>query len=134
MTPDEMKQRTRRLSLRIVRLVESLPKTRTADVIGRQLLRCGTSVGANYRAACRARSRADFAAKMGIVEEEADETVYWIELLVDCGLLKQSRVDELMAETNEIIAMVVSSIRTARANGHRPGGSKSAIRIPQSAI
>jgi len=120
--------------LRIVRLVESLPKTRTADVIGRQLLRCGTSVGANYRAACRARSRADFAAKMGIVEEEADETVYWIELLVDCGLLKQSRVDELMAETNEIIAMVVSSIRTARANGHRPGGSKSAIRIPQSAI
>src|SRR5712692_3770096 len=134
MTPTEMKQRTRSLALRIIRLVESLPSTRTADVIGKQLMRCGTSVGANYRAACRARSRADFAAKMGIVEEEADEVVYWIELLVDCGLLKQSRVDELLAETNEIIAMVVSSIRTARANGLRRGVSKSAIRIPQSAM
>jgi four helix bundle protein len=134
MTPDEMKQRTRKLSLRIVRLVESLPNTQTADVVGKQLLRCGTSVGANYRAACRARSRADFAAKMGIVEEEADEIIYWVELLIDCGLLKQRRVIELLAETNEIVAIVVSSIKTARANGNRRGVSKSAIPIPQPAI
>lgn len=92
MTPDEMKQRTRALGLRVIRLVESLPNTRTADVIGKQLLRCGTSVGANYRAACRARSRPDFTAKMGIVEEEADEILYWIEMLIDCGLVKHNRV------------------------------------------
>ena len=134
MTPDEMKQRTRKLSLRIVRLVESLPNTRTADVIGKQLLRCGTSVGANYRAACRAKSRADFAAKMGIVEEEADEIVYWIELLTECGLMKQKLVTELLAETNEIIAMVVSSIKTARSDGNQRRDVKSAIRIPQSVI
>src|SRR5438309_1270802 len=134
MTPNEMKQRTRGLALRIIRLVELLPHGRTSDVIGKQLLRCGTSVGANYRAACRARSRADFAAKMGIVEEEADEIVYWIELLIDCGLVKQNRVSELLSETNEIIAIVVSSIRTARSNGNRRSAPKSAIRIPQSAI
>ena len=134
MTPNDMKQRTRELGLRVVRLVESLPNTRTAEVIGKQLLRCGTSVGANYRAACRARSRADFVAKMGIVEEEADEVVYWIEMLIDCGLLRQNRVKSLIAETNEIISMVVTSIRTARGNGKRRGSEKSAIRIPQSAI
>lgn len=134
MTPDEMKQRTRELGLRVVRLVESLPNTRTADVIGKQLLRCGMSVGANYRAACRARSRADFAAKMGIVEEEADEIGYWIEMLIDCGLVKHKRVEPLLGETNEIVSIVVSSIRTARANGNRRANGKSAIRIPQSTI
>jgi four helix bundle protein len=101
MTPDEMKRRTRGLGLRVVKLVESLPKTRTADVIGRQLLRCGMSVGANYRSACRAKSRADFAAKMGIVEEEADEICYWIEMLIDCELVKAVRVEPLLRETNE---------------------------------
>lgn len=112
----------------------ALPKTRTADVIGRQLLRCGMSVGANYRSACRAKSRADFAAKMGIVEEESDEICYWIEMLIDCSLVKATRVESLLRETSEIISIVVSSIRTARANGsvHRP--RKSAIRIPQSEI
>jgi four helix bundle protein len=134
MTAEEMKQRTKALASRIVRLVESLPPSRTSDVVGKQLLRCGTSVGANYRAACRARSRAEFTAKMGIVEEEADEIAYWIELLVDCGQLKQNRVSELLAETNEIIAMVVSSIRTAKSNGNARSTTKSAIRIPQSAI
>jgi len=134
MTADEMKQRTKALAVRIVRLVGSLPPGRTSDVVGKQLLRCGTSVGANYRAACRARSRADFTAKMGIVEEEADEIVYWIDLLVDCGQLKQNRVSELLTETNEIIAIVVSSIRTARNNGNPRSTPKSAIRIPQSAI
>lgn len=81
MKADEMKQRTRVFALRVIRLVEALPKTRTAEVLGKQLLRCGTSVGANYRASCRAKSQADFIAKMGIVEEEADEAIYWIELL-----------------------------------------------------
>jgi len=93
--------------LRIVRLVESLPKTRTADVIGRQLLRCGTSVGANYRAACRARSRADFAAKMGIVEEEADETVYWIELLVDSNSwLRQMKLSLWLCRQSEPLGLM----------------------------
>jgi len=134
MTPDDMKQRTREFGLRIVRLVESLPSSRTANVIGGQLLRCGMSVGANHRASCRAKSRADFAAKMGIDEEEADEAVYWMEMLIDCGLVRDNLVQPLLAEANEIVSIVVvSSIRTARSNGTRSGG-KSAIRIPQSAI
>jgi four helix bundle protein len=114
MNADEMKRRTRAFALRIVRLVESLPPSRTADVIGKQLLRCGTSVGANYRASCRAKSPADFIAKMGIVEEEADETIYWIELLVESGVMKESPVADLLDEANQLVAIVVSSIRTAR--------------------
>src|SRR5436853_5825712 len=98
MTPADMNKRTRKFGLRIVRLVESLPNSRTAKVIGGQLLRCGMSVGANYRASCRARSRADFAAKMGIVEEEADEAVYWMEMVIDCGVMRDNLVQPLMAE------------------------------------
>jgi len=78
------------------------------------MLRCGTSVGANYRAACRARSKPDFVSKMGIVEEEADETMYWIELSVDAGITKKSRVDRLLEEADEIVSNVVSSIKTAK--------------------
>ncbi|MCA1629355.1 MAG: four helix bundle protein [Acidobacteria bacterium] len=114
MNADEMKRRTRAFALRIVRLVESLPPSRTADVIGKQLLRCGTSVGANYRASCRAKSPADFIAKMGIVEEEADESIYWIELLVESGVVRESLVADLLDEANQLVAIVVSSIRTAR--------------------
>ncbi|MDQ3649016.1 MAG: four helix bundle protein [Acidobacteriota bacterium] len=98
----------------MIRLVEALPKTRTAEVIGKQLLRCGTSVGANYRAACRAKSPADFIAKMGIVEEEADETIYWIELLIESEQINNERVNGLLEEANQIVAIVVSSINTAR--------------------
>ena len=116
MNAEEIKRRTRGFAVRVVRLVEALPRTRSADVIGKQLLRCGTSVGANYRASCRARSQADFIAKMGIVEEEADETIYWIELLVDAGLIKRARVAGLLNEANQIVALVVSSIKTARSN------------------
>jgi len=101
--------------LRIVRLVESLPKTRSSDVIGKQLLRSGTAVGANYRAGCRARSQADFVAKMGIVEEECDESVYWIELLVESEEIKKALVEDLLREANEILSMVVASRKTARA-------------------
>jgi four helix bundle protein len=114
MNADEMKKRTRAFALRIIRLVEALPNTRTADVIGKQLLRCGTSVGANYRASCRAKSQADFVAKMGIVEEEADETIYWIELLLELSLIEKNRVVNLLDEANQIVAIVVSSIKTAR--------------------
>ena len=114
MNPEEFKARTKSFALRIVRLVETLPNTRTSDVIGKQLLRSGTSVGANYCAACRARSQADFIAKMRLVEEECDESVYWIELLVESEQVKKPLVDDLLREANEILSMVVASIKTAR--------------------
>jgi four helix bundle protein len=114
MDAEDMKQRTRAYALRIIKLVESLPNTPTARVIGNQLLRCGTSVPANYRAACRARSKADFIAKMGIVEEETDESIFWIEMLVETGLIKQSRVTQLLDEGDQILSIVVSSINTSR--------------------
>lgn len=113
---DDLKQRTKQFALRVIRLVESLPRGRTADVIGRQLLRSGTSVGANYRSACRARSAADFQSKMGIVEEEANESAYWMELLVDAGLVKPNRLEILLAEANELTAITVASIKTSRRN------------------
>ena len=109
-----LKERTKRFALEIIKLVESLPRGRAADVIARQLVDAGTSVGANYRAACRARSQADFVSKMGIVEEETDETIYWIELLVKAGLVNENDVSDLLEEANQILAMTVSSIKTAR--------------------
>jgi four helix bundle protein len=114
MNPEEMKARTRAFALRIIKLAESLPKTPTANTIRNQMLRCGPSVGANYRAACRAKSKPDFISKMGIVEEEADETMYWIELLIDAGLVKRARVAELLGEADEILSITVSSIKTAK--------------------
>jgi four helix bundle protein len=114
MTPDELKKRTKDFALRTIRLVESLPKGKTADIIGRQLLRSGTSVGANYRSACRARSSADFISKMTIVEEEADESIYWMELLIEGGLLDKQRLNSNVIEAKELLAITVSSINTAR--------------------
>jgi four helix bundle protein len=108
------KTRTRKIALEILELVESLPRSRTADVIGRQLLRSGTSIGANYRAACRGKSKADVISKLAIVEEEADETIYWLELLVESKIVQPSRVNLLMKECNEIVAMIVASIKTLR--------------------
>jgi four helix bundle protein len=110
----EFKDRTKRVGLRIIRLVEALPTSRTADTIGRQLLRSGTAIGANYRAACRGKSAADVIAKLAIVEEEADESIYWVELLVETALIPESRLQELIAELNEILAMTVASIKTLR--------------------
>jgi four helix bundle protein len=107
--------RTRTFALEIVKFVDALPRNRISDVMGRQLLRCGTSVGANYRAACRAKSRADFVAKMGIVEEEADETMYWLDLLVGSGTVTQDSASPLLSEADQLLAIVVASIRTARA-------------------
>ncbi|MBY0460275.1 MAG: four helix bundle protein [Gemmataceae bacterium] len=112
-SPD-LRVRTKAFALRVMRLVDTLPGTRSADVIGRQLLRSATSVGANYRAACRGRSPAEFVAKLGIVEEEADESAYWFELLTEGGIVKTAALADLHAEADEIVAMVVASIRTAR--------------------
>jgi four helix bundle protein len=108
------KRRTRQLALEIIELVESLPRNRAADVIGRQLLRSGTSIGANYRAACRGKSKADVISKLAIVEEEADETIYWMDLLIESKIVQPSRLNGLMKESNEIVAMVVASIKTLR--------------------
>jgi four helix bundle protein len=105
------KRRTKQLALRISKIVEGLPKSRTADVLGRQLIRSGTSIGAKYRAACRGKSTADVIDKLRIVEEEADESAYWMELLIESGLIPEARLN-LSQETNEIIAMTVASIRT----------------------
>ncbi len=111
-----MEGRTRAFALRVIKLVEELPKGNTSDVLGRQLLRCGTSVGANYRAACRARSQAEFVAKMGIVEEEADESMYWMELLIESDLMDRNRIVDLLDEAGQIVAITVSSIKTAKRN------------------
>jgi len=119
MSREDMKRRTKQYALRIIRLVSSLPKSGAARVIGGQLLRAGTSVGSNYRAACRGRSRAEFMAKLGIVEEEADESLYWQELLVESGIVKESLLADLMREGNEILAIVVATRKTTRARGVR---------------
>jgi len=114
MNPNELKQRTKDFGKRVVKLIEALPKNTTTSVIGRQLLRSATSVGANYRAVCRAKSRPDFIAKLGIVEEECDESLYWIEMLVETNHIKPALVSELMNEGEEILAIVVASAKTAR--------------------
>ncbi|MGD0922434.1 MAG: four helix bundle protein [Terriglobia bacterium] len=117
MTPEELRTRTQAFALRIIKLVGALPQDTAARVIARQVLRSGTSVGANYRAACRARSRADFTAKLAIVEEEADETLYWLELLGRSGLVNANRLQKLMAEANELVAIITSARKTTQ-TGH----------------
>jgi four helix bundle protein len=115
MDEQAFKQRTKKLALRVIELVEALPNRRTADVIGRQLLRSATSVGANYRAACRGKSTADVLAKLAIVEEEGDESAYWLELLIEANIVPEGEVVDLLRETNEVVAMTVASIKTLRA-------------------
>ena len=111
---DDLKKRTKSFALRIIRLVEALPKGRTAGVISRQLLRSGTSVGANYRSACRARSTAEFISRMGIVEEEADESLFWMELLIEAGIVTPEKLEPLVKEADELLAITVASINTAK--------------------
>ena len=125
---DGLKARTRLFALAIIRLVEDLPRGRAADVIGNQLLRAGTAVGANYRSACRARSRREFAAKMGIVEEEADEAQFWLDLVAERGFADADRVGSLRDEAGQLVAIAVSSIRTARRTP--PSIPQSAFRTP----
>ncbi len=114
MTENDLKKRTKQFALRVIQLMRALPSSPDANVIGKQLLRSGTSVGANYRSANRAKSTADFIAKMAIVEEEADESSYWMELLVESGIFSQSRLKNLITEADELVAISVASIKTAK--------------------
>ena len=114
MTRDEMKRRTKAYANRIVKLCAALPNNWVAQILGKQLLRSGTSVGANYRAVCRAKSNADFIHKLRVVEEECDESLFWLELLVENDFVGASRLNDLIKESDEILAIVVSSAKTAR--------------------
>ena len=115
MNEQQFKDRTKRLALRVIRLAEALPQGRSADVIGKQIVRSATSVGANYRAACRGRSDGTMIAKLDIVLEEADETLFWLELLAESGVFPETRLSDLMIETDEIVAMTVATLKTLRA-------------------
>jgi len=119
MTREKMKSRTKEYANRIVRVCAALPNNWIAQTLGRQLLRSGTSVGANYRAVCRAKSNSDFLNKLRIVEEECDESLFWMELLVDNNLVKAARLRNLMKEADELLAIVVSSAKTARTTSGR---------------
>jgi four helix bundle protein len=112
-----LKKRTKEFAKRMISLCRQLPNTQEARLIGNQLFRAGTSVGANYRAVCRARSKADFIAKLGLVLEEADESLYWLEILDETGMAKTELVTPLMAEANELVAIFVASLNTAQGKG-----------------
>jgi len=126
----DLKKRTKAFALRILKLVDAMPKTAAGRALASQIVRSGTPVAANYRAACRAKSPADFIAKMGIVEEEADETLFWLELLEESDLVTAAKLPAIKQEANELIAITVASIKTARRNR----APESAFRIPHSAL
>jgi four helix bundle protein len=113
-SPEQLRDRTKAFAIRIVCLFRALPSRRDAQVIGTQLLRSGTSVGANYRAACRSRSRAEFISRLGVVVEEADERVFWLELLGDTQIISQARLRDLLQEANELTAIFSATRRTTR--------------------
>ncbi len=113
MGAEQIKKRTQQFGLSAIELIRALPKQDQTRIIGQQLMRCGTSVGANFRAACRAKSRLDFIAKLKIVEEECDESIYWLEMLRDMGISVRS-IQPLIVEAGEILSIIVSSIKTAR--------------------
>ena len=116
MTPDEMRKRTKAFGLDVNKLVGELPQSQAVRILSGQLIRAATSVGANYRASCRAKSPADFISKMGTVEEESDESAFWMEVLRDAGFVAAERVNRLINEAEEILAITVSSIRTSKMN------------------
>jgi len=118
----DLKARTKQFALRVMKLVDSLPRTIQGRVVANQIIRSATSVAANYRAACRARSRAEFIAKIGVVEEEADETAFWLELIIDSALLTETRTRPLLSEAGELVAIMAASRKSAF------GNRKSAIR------
>lgn len=125
MDAEELKRRTKRFALRILKLVAALPKTVAGRTVGGQLVRAGTAVGANYRAACRGRSRAEFVAKLGIVEEEADESAFWLELIIEGALLKESVVRPLLGEANELTRIMAQSrISAARSLPRSVGAAR----------
>lgn len=109
-----MKRRTKTFAMRILKMGEVLAKSSTAGILRNQIIRCGTSVAANYRAACRARSKAEFIAKLGFVEEEADETLFWMELIEESGMLTSKYLQEIKLEANEITAIIIASIKSAK--------------------
>lgn len=123
MNAEELKKRTKKFAVSIIKLVNSLPKNDASKTIGRQLLRSGTSIGANYRAVCRARSSLEFIAKLGIVIEEADESVFWLELIIESGLMEKKLINNLLQEANEITAIMVSSRKTSIENKNREKSS-----------
>ena len=113
MDEKELKERTKKFSLRVIKLVGALPKTVEGRTIGSQLIRSGTSVGANYRAACRGRSKPEFVAKLDVVEEEADESAFWMELIIESNLMKKELVEPLLQEANELVAIMTASRKSA---------------------
>jgi four helix bundle protein len=116
MRTEELKLRTKQFALRVIKLVEPLPKNKIGDVLGKQILRSATSVAANYRAACRARSKADFISKIAIVEEEADESLFWLELIAESGLMNTERLKDLTKEADELTAIFTATGKTAKQN------------------
>jgi len=126
MTKEELKIRTKLFAVMIIKLIDDLPGTKAGHTIGNQIIRSGTSVAANYRAACRARSNADFISKITIVEEECDETLFWLELIVEAGLLKEEKLKSISKEADELTAIFTASGKTARLNN-----PKSPIRNPK---
>lgn len=125
MTPDEMKRRTKAFAVRCLKLADSLSGKPSGRTVANQLARCGTSVGANYRSACRARSKAEFLSKLGIVEEEADESGFWLEVVIEHGMKPAKQIQPLLAEADELTRIITSSITTARSSIRNP---KPAIR------
>ncbi len=125
MDAEDLKKRTKTFGLRVIKLVETLPATKTSDVIGKQLLRSATSVGANYRSAIRARSRPDFISKIGIAIEEADESLFWMEMLIEAGIITPpERLLPLMQEADELIAILTATVKTTRRNSPHKGKEK----------
>ena len=116
-SPEQLRGRTKSFAIRIVRLFRALPSSRDAQVMGTQLLRSGTSVAANYRAACRSRSRAEFISRLGVVVEEADESLFWLELLAETGIVAQARLQDLLTEANELTSIFAATRRTTRSGG-----------------
>ena len=124
MNKEELKARTKRFALRVMSLVEALPKNASGRAIANQLVRSGTGVGANYRACCRGRSRAEFIAKIGIVEEEADESGFWMELIIEGSLLPAAKVEPLLREANELVAIMAASRISAGRRKQSPIGNR----------
>jgi len=110
----QLRDRTKAFALRVIRMSDGLPKTRSGNVIGNQILRSATGMAANYRAAGRSRSKAEFVAKIGVVIEEADETVFWLEMLRDSGIVKPTKLDSMLDEANQLLAIFTASRRTAK--------------------
>src|SRR5258705_12658412 len=134
MNPEDLKRRTKQFALRILKLVGALPNTVQGRTIGGQLVRAGTAVRANYRATCRSRSKAEFIARIGVVEEEADESAYWMELIVEAELLKEEKVESLLSEANELAKIMASSRISASAALANSAKSQSTIGNRKSAM